>query len=245
MPNAFNFSASPFDCLTQHEQRLVRDHIDIVYYPRGAIILAVGEAPTHLFVVIKGRVAQHEGDEVVAHYGPDDSFDGRGLVAGRASSRFVAEEEVVAYALDHPTVQALIASNATFGALLFSDLGHKLSALTERHSGGELQSLNLSRVDEAFVRPAHVVDAHTDIVSVVRLFQKERTTNVLVQDTAATPPRLGIFTTNALQKAILHGAPLHTLPVGDFTAWQLVTVRPSDQVGDALALMLRQHIHRV
>jgi CBS domain-containing protein len=53
----------------------------------------------HLFVLIKGYVTQHEGDEVVATYGPDDCFDGRGLVAGQAvSSRFVAAEEVVAYA---------------------------------------------------------------------------------------------------------------------------------------------------
>ena len=30
MPSAFNFSASPFDCLTADEQRLVRDSIDVV-----------------------------------------------------------------------------------------------------------------------------------------------------------------------------------------------------------------------
>ena len=29
MPNAFNFSVSPFDCLDPAEQRLVRDQVDI------------------------------------------------------------------------------------------------------------------------------------------------------------------------------------------------------------------------
>jgi CBS domain-containing protein len=72
----------------------------------------------------------------------------------------------------------------------------------------------MARVDQAFVRPAHVVDAGTDIVSVVRLFQQERTTNVLVQDGRQQPPRLGIFTTNALQRAILSGRPLDQIPVG-------------------------------
>ena len=191
MPNAFNFAASPFDSLTQQEQRLVRNHVDVVYFRAGEVILDVGTAPTHLFVVIKGYVAQFDGEEQAATYGPDDCFDGRGLVAGKSSSRFVAAEEVVAYALAHATVQELIAANATFGALLFSDIGAKLSAAGQRQSGNELQALNMARVDQAFVRPAHMVDAATDIVSVVKVFQHERTTNVLVQDAATQPPRLG------------------------------------------------------
>ena len=245
MPNAFNFNASPFDSLTPQEQRLVRDHVDVVYFRADEVVLDVGAVPAHLFVVIKGYVNQLDADELTATYGPDDCFDGRGLVAGKASSRFVAAEEVVAYALARQTVQELIAANATFGALLFSDLGAKLSAAGQRQSGNELQALNMARVDQAFVRPAHVVDAGTDVVSVVRLFQQERTTNVLVQDGRQQPPRLGIFTTNALQRAILSGRPLDQIPVGELSNYSLITVRPGDQVGDALAIMLRHHIHRV
>ena len=118
MPNAFNFSASPFDCLNPDEQRLVRNSVDVVYFREQEKILDVGTVPTHLFVIIKGYVTQVEGDEVITTFGPDDSFDGRGLVAGKVSSRFVAAEEVVAYQLAHQTVSDLIASNATFGALL-------------------------------------------------------------------------------------------------------------------------------
>jgi CBS domain-containing protein len=245
MPNAFNFSASPFDCLTQDEQRLVRDHVDVAYFPKDALVLDVGIAPTHLWVIIKGAVAQYDEGELVANYGPDDCFDGRALVAGRSSSRFVATEEVVAYELQRSTVQDLIAGNAHFGALLFADLGAKLSALTERQSGNELQSFNMARVDEALVRPAIVVEADTDVLSVVRLFQEHKSTNVLVRDASTTPPRLGMFTATALQKAVLRGTPLDELPVGLLANYNLVKVRASDQVGDALALMQRHKIHRV
>jgi len=245
MPNAFNFSASPFDCLTPGEQRLVRDSVDIAYYRDGETNLDVGAAPTHLFVVIKGYVTQFDGDETVATYGPDDSFDGRGLVAGRVSSRFVAAEEVLAYQLARQTVTELIAANATFGALLFSDLGNKLSALSQRQSHHEMQSLTLARVDEAFLRPAHIVDATASILDVVKVFQAQRTSNVLVREQDATPPRLGIFTATALQRAILDGTPLDQLPVGRLSNFSLITVRPSDLVGDALALMLRKRVHRV
>jgi CBS domain-containing protein len=245
MPNAFNFAVSPFDCLNADEQRLVRASVDIAYFPERDIILDVDAVPTHLFVIIKGYVTQLDGDEVITTYGPDDCFDGRGLVAGKVSSRFVAAEEVVAYQLAHQAVSDLIASNATFGALLFSDLGDKLSALSQRRSQHELQSLTLSRVDEAFLRPAHTVDAATDILSVVKLFQEQRTSNVLVRDAASTPPRLGIFTATALQRAILDGRPLNQLAVGELANFSLIEVRPSDQLGDAMSLMLKRRVHRV
>ena len=35
MPNAFNFSASPFDCLTPDEKQRVRDSVDIAYFTEG------------------------------------------------------------------------------------------------------------------------------------------------------------------------------------------------------------------
>jgi CBS domain-containing protein len=235
MPNAFNFSASPFDCLTPDEQRLVRDSVDVVYYPEGEAILDVGTTPTHLFVIIKGFVTQYDGDEVITTYGPDDTFDGRGLVAGKTSSRFVAQEEVVAYQLARQTVTDLIASNATFGALLFSDLSNKLTALSQRDIQHELQSLTLSRVDEAFIRPPHFVEMDTDVLSVVKVLQAQRTASVLVRDRSTTPERLGILT----------GIPLDQQTVGPLSNFKLITVQPSDQVGDALALLQRHRVHRL
>lgn len=245
MPSAFNFSASPFDCLDSVEQQLVRDHVDIAYFREGETLLDAGMAPAHLFVLIKGHVQQYEADELITTYGPDDCFDGRALVAGRASGRFVAAEEVLAYQIQKETVLRLIAGNATFGALLFADLSKKLSAISERHSQHEMQSLTMARVADAVVRPAHFVDAATDIVSVVKLFAAQRTTNVLVRDARSEPPRLGIFTTTGLQRAILSGTPLTELPVGELANFALVTVRPDDHLFDALALMIRHKIHRV
>jgi len=245
MPSAFNFSASPFDCLTQDEQRLVHGNIDIAYFPQGATILALGAQPTHLFIIIKGFVQQFDGNDVVATYGPDDNFDGRGLMAGKVSSRFVAAEEVIAYQLTRQAVSDLIAANVTFGALLFSDLSNKLSALAERQSRHELQSLTMARVDEAFVRTPHFVDADMSILEVTRQFHDLRTATLLVRDAQAEPPALGIFTLTGLQRAILDGTPLDRLAVRGLTSFSLIKVRPSDQIGDALAVMIRHKVHRV
>lgn len=245
MPNAFNFSVSPFDCLDASEQRLVRDHVNVAYFRPGEVLLDAGDVPQHLFVLIKGYVQQFDGSELLATYGPDDSFDGRALVAGRAGSRFVAVDEVLAYELSHEAVNALIASNDTFSALLFSALGQKVQAVAGRNAEREMQSLHMAHVDEALLSPPHAVPADMDIVSVVRLFQAEKTSNVLVRDDVAQPPRWGIFTTSGLQRAILDGRPLDRLPVGELASWELITVRPDDQVGEALVLMQRHGVHRV
>ena len=242
MPNAFNFAVSPFDCLTPDEQALVRNSVDIAYFPEGSVVLERGAAPTHLFVIIKGHVEQTEGEQLLATYGPEDCFDGRALVAGRASSRFVVVEELVAYQLAHETVNELIARNTAFGALLFSDLGHKLGTLARRADQHERQSLTLMQVHQAYLRPAHVVDAATDIVSVTRLFQEQRTTSVLV---SGLPQGLGIFSNTTLQRAILDGRPLAQLAVGEFASSPVVSVRASDQLGDAMALLLRARVHRL
>jgi CBS domain-containing protein len=247
MPSAFNFAASPFDCLTAAEQALVQDQVDIAYFRAGDTILDHGQTPTHLFVVIKGFVQQYahgEADQAIATYGPDDSFDGRSLVAGRVNGRFVAAEEVLAYQLAHAAVNELIARNATFGALLFSDLSNKLGAIAERQSRHELQSLTLARVDEAYLRTPVFMDAGDDVLSAVRTFREKRTNTVLVIDAAATPPRTGVFTANALQRAVLDGRPLDQLPLREVASFELVSVRASDPVGDALTVMVRHKVHR-
>ncbi len=245
MPDAFNFSASPFDCLSADERHLVRNSLDVAYYREGEVLLAPGMTPTHLFVIIKGHVTEWDGEELVSTYGPDDCFDGRSLLAGKVSDRFVAAEEVVTYELRQQAVTELIASNASFSALLFSDLGHKLGELSQRQSQHELQSLTLARVDQAFMRPAHQVEASDDVVKVVGLMQDQRTSAVLVRDGSQDPPLLGVFTNSGLQKAILDGRPLDQLPVAALANFPLITVAPSDQLGDAMTLMLSRRVHRV
>lgn len=245
MPNAFNFSVSPFDALSPAQQQQVQDSVDIAYYRAGAVILDVGATPSHLWINIKGHVAEYEGEDIIASYGAHDVWDGRALVTGRASHRFVASEELLAYQLPRETVMALIAENATFGALLFSDLGQKLSALSQRGREHELRSLTLSRVEEAYLRPAYVVRGEQDVLSVVRLMHEREIGAVLVRDESEGPSRLGIFTQSRVQRAVLDGRPLSSMPVREWTHFSLITISPTAQIGDALALLTRHRILRL
>ena len=57
--------------------------------------------------------------------------------------------------------------------------------------------------------------------------------------------RLGIFTNTGLQRAIVDGRPLDTLPVRDLATFQLVTIAPDAPLFDALALMIQHQVHRL
>lgn len=245
MPNAFDFSISPFDTLSPEQRHRVRSAVDLAYYPPGCVILKAGAEPPHLWVNVKGHVLEHDGREVVASTGPQEVWDGRALMAGRASHRFEAADEVIAYLVPRALVMDLVAENAGFGALLFADLGQKLQAVADRGGTHDLQSLTLSRVDQAFLRPAPEVDADASVLCAVRLLRDHDARALLVRDRGGTPPRLGIFTQTAVQHAVLDGRPLAELPVRNFSSFPLVTVRPADTMGDALALLTRHRIHRL
>jgi CBS domain-containing protein len=88
------------------------------------------------------------------------------------------------------------------------------------------------------------VDGSADIVTVARALHTQRTSSVLVRD-SATPGRLGIFTSTGLQRAILDGRPLHALPVGELATFPLVAIAPHGSLFDALALMIKHQVHRL
>jgi CBS domain-containing protein len=241
MPKSFNFSAAPFDGLTNEQQQWVRNTVDIGYYPAGEVILSPQDQPQSLFVIIKGHVQQTEQGEVVCVYSKDECFDGRSLISGQVSGIFTAAEELIVYLVPKDTVQRLIAANATFSALLFSDLSQKMRALGERRTQRELHSLMLSRIDQAFVRPARFVDERFDVFSVAQLLEKEKLSHVLVQGDG----RVGIFTTTDIRRALLADRNPHEFPVGQLTTWTLVEADHQASVFDALILMIRHGVHRV
>jgi CBS domain-containing protein len=208
-------------------------------------MLEPGASVGHLWVNIQGHVLQCEDGQAVASLGPDDVWDGRALVSGHASHRFVVGEDLLAWRLPRALVMELIAESADFGALLFADLGAKLGALAGRAGRHELQSLMLSRVDQAFLRPAPQIDADADLLSAVQALRSHDARALLVRDRRAEPARLGIFTHTAVQHAVLDARPLQALRVRDFSRFPVVSVRPSDAMGDALALLTQHRIHRL
>ncbi len=246
MPSSFDFSHAPFDCLTPAERQRVVDTVDIGYFPAGTVILDPEMAATHVHVVIKGHVQHVEAGEVVAVYGPDDFYGARAVMAGRTSSLLTALDEVIAYLLPQATLQALIASNSRFSALLFADISRRLSAATEGNQSREFLSLMMVQVRDAFIRKPFFVDGSTDIVSLCAQLAERSLTNALVRDTGPDGlPRVGMFTTTDLRDALLRPVPPAQLAVRQVARFDLIAVTPETELFEALLIMIRHRVHRV
>jgi CBS domain-containing protein len=246
MPSAFDFNHPPFDCLTPSERALVRDTVDIAYYPKGATILSPDLPATHVHVVMKGHVQHTDAGEVVAVYGPDDFFGARAVMAGRTSSLLTALDEVISYLLPKATLDELVAGNSRFSALLFADMSRRLSAAAEGTKSREFLSLMMVKVRDAFIRKPYFVDGALDLVSVCAQLSERGLTNALVNDIGPDgQARVGMFTTTDLRDALLRQTPPRQTPVRDVARFELLSVGPDAELFDALLVMLRHRVHRV
>ena len=246
MPSSFDFSHPPFDCRSPGERQRVADTVDIGYYTPGTAVLTPDTPATHMHVLIKGHVQHIEGGEVVAVYGPDDFYGARATMAGHSSGVFTALDEVIAYLLPRATLQALIADNARFSALLFADISRRLSAAAENSHSHEFLSLMMVRVRDAFVRKPFFVDGGLDLVSVCARLSEHGLTNALVRDTGPDgQARVGMFTTTDLRDALLRPEPPGALAVREVARYDLITVSPDTELFEALLVMIRHRVHRV
>lgn len=241
MPNAFRFDLPPFDALTAQQQGLVRDTVDVVYYPAGAPILSAEIAPEHVYVVIKGHVRQEENGEVIAVYGPDDFFGARAMMAGTTASLLYALDEVIAYTVPKATIQTLIAANNGFGALLFANMSRRLSAVAEHGEQREFLSLMMGKVRDAYLRKPIYLDAELNMVDACRQLAARGATFALVDDGGKT----GIFTTTDLRDAVASSRPPESIRLRELAHFNPYRIALDAPLFDALLLMIRHRVHRL
>lgn len=122
---------------------------------------------------------------------------------------------------------------------------HRQSAESTTH---QTQSRLMAQLDQAYLRPAHVVESNASIVQVCQVFEQRRCTSVLVRgrpDGAPGNDEMGIFTATSLHQVVLDGRPLDSLCVGEWARYPVFTVASTATMGDAMALLLRHRVHRL
>ncbi|GGY24148.1 putative nucleotidyltransferase substrate binding domain-containing protein [Paludibacterium paludis] len=237
---AFELSHPPFDMLSFPEREALAAAADIFYFADDEEILAPGREVDTLYVVVKGKVREMAGDEVVAMYRQHDTFDARAMVAGSALHRYVVHEEVLALGLPKRDVLALTGSNPAFGAFFFDNVANKLGALARRTGSRELQTMLAASVSDVAMGKPVWVEAGDSVIAVAAAMKRHKVKSVLVRGLSGT----GIFTTSDFRDVIIDGIPSGT-PVGDLCRYDLITVEDSDFLFNALLTMTRRNIQRL
>ncbi|RAI45410.1 DUF294 nucleotidyltransferase-like domain-containing protein [Rhodoplanes roseus] len=240
MPQAFDAQNPPFDRLSHDEIGTLRAAIDIGYFPPGETVIAAGQRSEHLHVVIKGRVAERDGDTLESGLGPKDTFDARSLVHGPAGTTFVAAEETLCYLLPKAVVLDLIGRNPGFAAFFYSEISRKLRSYERRDHEGVDSTLR-AHVREVRFRPAVFVDGSTTLHDAGQIMQDRNNNTLFVRD----GDRVGIVTGANLAKAfVVDRKPLEA-PVREVCHFEVVSIGLDDFVFAAVIAMTRHNKRRL
>ncbi len=231
----------PFDRLTRAETEALRAAVDIGYFAPGSVIVERGGSSEFLHVIIKGSVAEKNGEETVALLGSKDTFDSEAVVHGSASGSFVAVEETLCYLLPRLLILELVQKNQAFAAFFYSELSRRLDAFAENRNPSGLESVLRLRVKEARCADAIFIDGASTIEKAGHTMAELNNDTLFVSDAGRT----GIVTGMNLAKAvILRRLPLET-PVRDICHFDIAAVDGNDFLFDALIAMTRRGKRRI
>ena len=257
MDPPFDFELPPFDRLSVEERALLAAAAQPAAYAAGDTLQRPGEVPAAAFVITTGHVERRApagaaDDDVGAVHGPGSLLGVRALLAGHADAPLAALTEVRALRLPKPLLQSLLAANGPFAAAVFAQASQRLAVPAERRQRGEMAAMMSARVGDVPLRTPLRLPAAADLLQACREMAAHGVTHALVDGEATDGThRTGIFTTTDLRDALLRtpaaGGRVDpaAITVGEVARFQLITVRPDDEVFVALLLMLRHRVHRL
>ncbi|MDP5239811.1 putative nucleotidyltransferase substrate binding domain-containing protein [Uliginosibacterium sp. 31-16] len=237
----FDFSHAPFDCLDPAERQRLAERVDVAYFPKNACLHEANSPVDTLYVVIKGMVSEHNEGETLAYYGPQDSFDSRAMLGGRAQHRLLAVEDTLVFCLPRELVLDLTQRNPVFGAFFYQDVAARFAVLANRPLQGQLQAMLMSRVESAYLSRALWLNAEDSVLDAARLMKKHHATCVLVH----TQNGDGIFTRSELRDFVISEASAASTAVGPLARTPLITIAADAYLYHAQLLMAQHTIQRV
>lgn len=250
MSESFNMDNLPFSLLSQKEQAMLNNNLDIAYFQKGETIITAGEVPEGVFIVLKGKVGESDGSELVnndaaasvfVHYQDEDYFGGWSVLNGKAIHNFIAVEETICHVLPTRTLLDLIADNALFADYFQQNLTAKREIVAQHGQNQDMAEFMLARIEDGTIREPLIVLEGTSIFEATRMMRELKADCVL----AKKGNRYGMVTgTDLLDAVIIKNMPLDS-DVSEIASYRLITTDPQDYLFNALIMMTQQQIERV
>jgi CBS domain-containing protein len=249
MPTSFNMDNLPFSLLSESEQKVLSEHLDIAYFQKGEVIMAAGDVPEGVHVILKGRVSESESKEedgesiqqIYVEYENEDYFGSWSAIKGKAIHNFIAEEETICHIIPTKTVLDLVSTNPLFADYFQQNLSVKAEIVEQHGASQDMAEFMLARVGEGVVRDPLIVLENTSIKEATLMMREHKADCCLVKRGS----RYGMVTgTDLLNASVIQEKPLNT-PVADIATYRLITTTPDDYLFNALITMTQQRIERI
>lgn len=229
----------PFDALTTSERKKLAAVSQIIYLPEHTAVN--GDWQGDLFIVIKGKLTQHQHGELVAGLNVGDWFS----LADKDGVAFdvITQEQSLLYRLDGDTVHAISQHNERLRTLLFADLTTRKSEQDAQSAKSQSQQLLYRPVASIgeHIRTPNFIDENTSLYEATCRMMAVDAKHILV----SSPNGVGIFTQTDVCHAITKQADFATTCVKDYSRFNLYTIHESHDLSEALITMISKSVHRL
>lgn len=229
----------PFDALTTSERKKLAAVSQIIYLPEHTAVN--GDWQGDLFIVIKGKLTQHQHGELVAGLNVGDWFS----LADKGGVAFdvITQEQSLLYRLDGDTVHAISQHNERLRTLLFADLTTRKSeqdAQSAKSQSHQLLYRPVASIGE-HIRTPNFIDENASLYEATCRMMAVDAKHILV----SSPNGVGIFTQTDVCHAITKQADFATTCVKDYSRFNLYTIHESHDLSEALITMISKSVHRL
>lgn len=229
----------PFDALTTSERKKLAAVSEIIYLPEHTAVN--GDWQGDLFIVIKGKLTQHQHGELVAGLNVGDWFS----LADKDGVAFdvITQEQSLLYRLDGDTVHAISQHNERLRTLLFADLTTRKSEQDAQSAKSQSQQLLYRPVASIgeHIRTPNFIDENASLYEATCRMMAVDAKHILV----SSPNGVGIFTQTDVCHAITKQADFATTCVKDYSRFNLYTIHESHDLSEALITMISKSVHRL
>ncbi|MFB2578634.1 MULTISPECIES: DUF294 nucleotidyltransferase-like domain-containing protein [unclassified Acinetobacter] len=225
----------PFDVLTTQQRQLLNQNSKVVYLDKQQSVPK--EWLGDFFVILKGKIRETLGDEILAGLNTGDWFD------SQHHATFTASEQTLLLKLDGKILQQVTEQNSRLKSLLFADLVERVAESEIKQAGQESQNLLHRRLSELqdHIRTPLFIDENDNLFNAVVKMNHGNSKHILV----TSQQGIGMFTQVDVCKAIEQKVDFANTPVIQFTNFNLKTITPDADVSDALLCMLNNKVHRL
>ena len=220
MPVALDFSIPPLQHLTAEQRRKLEAAADVAFLRPGEVLIQAGEAPAHLYLVVKGLVSERVGEDVITVHGAGDLV-GAGALAAPAPATAEVRQETIAQLLPRRLLLDLCRANPEFEAWFAQRLGERLATRAAHEATRGMAPFMMAKVGEAFLHPPVIVPAAMPMQAAALRMHSEKATSLLVRRGDDT---LGIVTDADLAKAALVHALPFDAPIEQVASFPAVTI---------------------
>jgi len=237
----------PFDNLSEALLNQLADSMDVIYLPDKAVIkFDADEKANFLYILIKGKVAEIQDEEVVSRYSVRGFF-GDTEILGKTENQahYEVQEEAIAYKLPAKYFLKAFEQSHDFAHFFNSSIVDKLNRIHESVQSATSTEVMMDTVCSAPIQQAIQIDEQATVLQAIQKMTEVKSDACLVKfDDEST----GIVTSTDVLKFIAQGGRESLAQPGVLTELAtrpVYSVHEYDYLFNALLKMTRFQIDRL